>query len=98
MKFLIIQKARQTPVETWARLLPAHFKYLDDLEKKGTLEVSYHLVGEQADLLVVNVKSDEELGEIISEDPLFFHSDRKVHPLTTREAHKKRLRKMLGKR
>jgi uncharacterized protein YciI len=95
MKFLILQKVRQVPVEAWAKLLPAHFKYLDDLEKKGKLELSYHLVGEQGDLLIVNADSDEELGDIVGEDPLFFHSKRRVYPLTTREAHKKRLRKIL---
>ncbi len=95
MKFFILQKIRQIPVDMWAKLLPAHFKYLDSLEKEGKVEISYHLIGHQSDLLIVNVKSDEELTRIIGEDPLFFHSEREIYPLTTREVHKKHLRQLL---
>jgi uncharacterized protein YciI len=97
MKFLIIAKVRQTPVDVWAKLLPAHFKYLDELERKKTVEVSYHLIGHQGDALIVNVSSDEELASIIGEDPLFFYTEREIYPLTTREAHKRRLERILGK-
>jgi len=97
MKFLIISKARQMAVDVWAKLLPAHFKYLDELEKKKTIEVSYHLVGHQGDVLIVEANSDEELASIVGEDPMFFHSERQVYPLTTREVHKRRLEKILGK-
>ena len=49
MKFLIIQKVkREVPIEKWSRLLPLQFKYFDALEKEKTLEVSYHLIGQQA--------------------------------------------------
>lgn len=94
MKFLILQKIKEVPVETWAKLLPAHFRYLDTLEKKGKIETSYHLIGKQGNLLIVNVNSDEELTRIIGEDPLFFHSKREIYPLTTREVHKKHLRQL----
>lgn len=97
MKFLIIARVRQPPVEIWARLLPAHFKYLDKLEKEGTVEVSYHLIGQQGDALIVNANSDDDLARIIGEDPLFFYTEREIYPLTTREAHKRRLEKILGK-
>jgi len=97
MKFLIITKMRPPSVDVWAKLLPAHFKYLGDLEKKKTVEISYHLIGLQGDALIVNANSDEELASIISEDPLFFYMERQVYPLTTREVHMRRLRKTLGK-
>jgi len=97
MKFLIISKMRPTSVEIWAKLLPAHIKYLDDLEKKKTIETSYHLIGLQGDAMIVNANSDAELTSIISEDPLFFHTKRRVYPLTTREVHKQKLREILGK-
>ena len=97
MKFLIIAKVEQAPVEVWSKLLPAHFKYLDDLEKKKIIETSYHLVGHQGDALIVKANSDEELASIIGEDPLFFYTKRQVYVLTTREAHKRRLQKILGK-
>jgi len=97
MKFLIISKVRQINVDVWAKLLPAHFKYLDDLEKKKAVEVSYHLIGHQGDVLIVNVASDEELASIVGEDPLFFYTEREVYPLTTREVHKRRLQKIFGK-
>ncbi len=97
MKFLILQKIkREVPTEVWAKLFPAQIKYLDDLEKEEKIEVSYHLIGQQANLLIVDVDSDEELSRIISEDPLFFYSERKVYPLTTRENHKKYLKQLLG--
>jgi uncharacterized protein YciI len=98
MKFLIISKVRQINVDVWAKLLPAHFKYLDDLEKKKAIEISYHLIGHQGDVLIVNVKTDEELASIVGEDPLFFYTEREVYPLTTREVHKKRLQGIFGKR
>ena len=97
MKFLIIQKIKKkVPIEAWTKLLPAQFKYLDDLENEGKIETSYHLIGYQRNLLIVNVESDEELTKIVSEDPMFFHSTREVFPLTTRETHKKYLRQMMG--
>lgn len=98
MKFLIISRVKQISVDVWAKLLPAHFKYLDELEKKKTVEVSYHLIGQQGDVLIVNVASDEELASIVGEDPLFFYSEREVYPLTTREVHKRRLQGIFGKR
>jgi uncharacterized protein YciI len=97
MKFLIISKTRQMAVDVWAKLLPAHFKYLDELEKKKVIEVSYHLIGHQGDVLIVKANSDEELASIVGEDPMFFYSERQVYPLTTREVHMRRLEKILGK-
>jgi uncharacterized protein YciI len=97
MKFLIITKMRQTSVDVWAKLLPAHFKYLDELEQKKTVEVSYHLIGHQGDVLIVNADSDEQLASIVSEDPLFFYTEREVYPLTTREVHKRRLEQIFGR-
>ncbi len=98
MKFLIISRVRKINVEVWAKLLPAHFKYLDDLEKKKVAEVSYHMIGQQGDVLIVNANSDEDLASIVGEDPLFFYTDREVYPLTTREVHKRRLQGIFGKR
>jgi uncharacterized protein YciI len=89
---------RQTNVEIWAKLLPAHFKYLDELEKKKAVETSYHLIGHQGDVLIVNANSDEELATIVGEDPLFFHTEREIYPLTTREVHKRRLEEIFGKK
>jgi hypothetical protein len=98
LKFLIIQKVkREVPVEKWAKLLPLQFKYFDQLEKQKTLEATYHLIGQQGSMLVVNVADDDALSRVIGEDPMFFHVDREVYPLTTRESHEKRIRAMLQK-
>lgn len=97
MKFLIVTKVRQVPVEVWAKLLPAHFKYLDELEKTKVADLSYHLIGHQGDALIVNANSDDDLARIVGEDPLFFYTEREIYPLTTREAHMRRLAKILGK-
>lgn len=96
MKFLIIQKVKhEVPLEKWARLLPLQFKYFDQLEKQKTLEVCYHLIGQQGSMLVIDVNSDEMLSRVIGEDPMFFHLDREVYPLTTRENHEKQVRKII---
>jgi hypothetical protein len=97
MKFLIVQKVkREIPVEKWAKLLPLQFKYFDKLEKERILEVCYHLIGQQGSMLVANVDSDEALSRVIGEDPMFFHSEREVYPLTTRQAHEKQIRQLLN--
>jgi muconolactone delta-isomerase len=98
MKFLIIQKVkREVPIEKWAKMLPLQFKYFEDLEKNGTLEIYYHLIGQQGSMLIVNVESDEELSKIVGQDPMFFDLDREIYPLTTRQTHEKQIRQLLGK-
>jgi len=82
-------------MEKWAKLLPLQFRYFDQLEKKKALEVTYHLIGQQGTMLIVSVDSDETLSRIIGEDPMFFHLDREVYPLTTRENHEKQIRKLI---
>jgi len=96
MKFLIIQRIRsEVPIEKLATLMPAQFKYFDELESKGKIETYYHLIGQQGHMIIADVSSDEELSRLISEDPLFFHSEREIYPLTTRETHKKYLKELL---
>jgi hypothetical protein len=96
MKFLVIQKIkREVPVEKWAKLLPLQFKYFNKLEKEKTLEVTYHLIGQQGSMLIVNVESDEGLSRVIGEDPMFFQIDREIYPLTTRKNHENRIKQIL---
>jgi hypothetical protein len=96
MKFLIIQKIkREVPLEKWSRLLPLQFKYFEKLEKEKTVEVDYHLIGQQGSMLIVNVDSDETLSRVVGEDPMFFDSEREIYPLTTRQTHEKQIRKLL---
>jgi hypothetical protein len=96
MKFLVIQKIkREVPAEKWAKLLPLQFKYFDKLEKEKNLEVTYHLIGQQGSMLIVNAENDEALSRVIGEDPKFFHLDREVYPLTTRQNHEKQIKKLL---
>ena len=96
MKFLIIQKVkREVPMEKWAKMLPLQFKYFDQLERQKTLESTYHLIGQQGSMLIVNVDSDETLSRVIGEDPMFFDLEREIYPLTTRENHEKQIRKII---
>ena len=97
MKFVILQRSKNVPIETWAKLYPAHFKYLDGLEKEGKVVASYHMIGQQGDLLIVEVCSEEELTRIVGDDPLFFHSEREIYPLTSRENHRKYLEQFFHK-
>jgi muconolactone delta-isomerase len=93
MKFLIIQKIkREVPLEKWSKLLPLQFKYFEKLEKEKTVEVDYHLIGQQGSMLIVNVDSDDALSKVVGEDPMFFYSEREIYPLTTRQTHEKQIR------
>jgi hypothetical protein len=97
MKFLIMQKVkREVALEKWSKLLPLQFKYFEKLEAEGTLELYYHLIGQQGSMLIVNVESDEKLSRVIGQDPLFFDLEREIYPLTTRQTHEKQIREMLG--
>ncbi len=96
MKFLIIQKIkREVPIEKWAKLMPMQFKYFENMEKQKTLEVDYHLIGQQGSMLIVNVNSDEQLSKIVGQDPLFFDSTHEIYALTTRLNHEKQIRELL---
>jgi hypothetical protein len=95
MKFLIIEKAkREVPIEIWAKKLPLQFKYFEGLEKEKTLEVYYHLIGQQGSMLIINADNDEKLSRIIGQDPLFFECEREVYPLTTRQTHEIQIREL----
>ncbi len=90
MKFLILQRIRSnTSIKTLAELTPAQLKYIEELQRKGKVEKYYHLVGQQGHMLIVDTSSDDELSKIVSEDPLFFYSRRKIYPLTTFAVHMK---------
>ena len=96
MKFLIIQRIKwETSVKVLAKLIPAQFKYIEELQHLGKVEVYYHLVGQQEHILIVDVESDDGLSKIVGEDPLFFYSMRRVYPLTTLEIHKKHYMELL---
>jgi hypothetical protein len=99
MKFLVLQWIKpQVPIERLASLTPAQFKYLNKLESQGKVDLYYHLIGRQGHMIICNANSDADLSKIISEDPLFFDSERQIYPLTTREAHEKRLLEMLRRK
>jgi hypothetical protein len=96
MKFLVIQKVKQeVPMEQWAKLLPLQFKYFEKLEKEHLLELDYHLIGHQGSMLIVNAETDQQLSEVIGQDPMFFHLQHEIYPLTTRETHEKQIRQLL---
>ncbi len=96
MKFLVIQKVkREVPLDRWAKLLPLQFKYFEKLEAEKTLELYYHLIGQQGSMLIVNAESDEKLSRVIGQDPMFFECERKIYPLTTRQTHEKQIRELL---
>ncbi len=96
MKFLVIQKVkREVPIDKWAKKLPLQFKYFENLEKEKTLELYYHLIGQQGSMLIVNADTDETLSRVIGQDPLFFECEREVYPLTTRQTHEKQIRELL---
>jgi len=98
MKFLILQRVNaQVPVEKLAALYPLQLKYLEELRAKGRIDVYYHLIGQQGHMIIADVDSEEELSRLVGDDPLFFHSRRKICPLTSLESHRKYLRELLKK-
>jgi muconolactone delta-isomerase len=98
MKFLIIQRVkRDIPMEKWAKFLPLQFKYFDKLEKQKVLEATYHLIGHQGSMVIVDVDSDVTLSKVIGEDPMFFYLEREIYPLTTRENHENQIRYLIQK-
>ncbi|HSQ48762.1 MAG TPA: hypothetical protein VLL96_03660, partial [Candidatus Deferrimicrobiaceae bacterium] len=70
----------------------------ENLEAEGTLEVHYHLIGQQGSMLIVNADSDEKLSKVIGQDPLFFDLEREIYPLTNRQTHERQIRELLGQR
>ena len=99
MKFLILQRAApEAPVESLVRLTPEQFSYLDRLKEEGKVDLYYHMVGQQGQMIMCNAESDEELSRIVSQDPLFYYTKREIYPLTTPEVHKKHMREILAKR
>ncbi len=82
-------------MEKWAKLLPLQFTYFEKLEEEKVLEVTYHLIGQQGSMLVVNVNSDDQLSQVVGQDPMFFHLEREIYPLTTRQTHEKQIRRLL---
>jgi hypothetical protein len=86
---------REVPLEKWAKMLPRQFKYFEQLEQNKTLDVYYHLIGQQGSMLIVTVDTDEQLSRIIGQDPLFFDCEREIYPLTTRQTHESQIRELL---
>jgi len=97
LRFLVIQWLMPNlPLQMQAKLIPAQVRYLDDQVSKGKIEKLYHLIGQQGAVMVCNVESEEDLSRLISKDPLFFHSRRRIYPLITPEAHKRLIREALA--
>jgi muconolactone delta-isomerase len=96
LRFLIIQKVNHgTPVQKLAKLVPTQMKYIRELKEKRKIEVYYHLIGQEGNMIVCNVDSEEDLSALVGDDPLFFDSHREVYPLISYEKHENRFRKLL---
>jgi len=97
VKFLIVQKVKAgTPIQRIAKLQPAQLQYIRQLKEKHKIETYYHLIGQEGHMIVCDVASEEELSEIVGDDPFFFDSRREIYPLTTYEKHEQRFRKLLS--
>ena len=96
MKFLILQKVNLgTPLQRIVKLLPTQMKYIRGLKEKKKIEIYYHLIGQEGHMIICDVESEEELSEIVGDDPLFFDSHREIFPLISYEKHEERFRKLL---
>lgn len=91
----MIGKVRpETPVDVLSKLLLAQMGYHDKMLEEGKIRELYHLIGEQGFAMVCDVGSEEELSRLVSRDPLFFHTDREIHPIISPEAHRKLVREL----
>jgi len=95
LKFLVVEKpkpgVKASALSKLSLLQPAYFK---KLQKEGKIERYYHLIGLQGLIYVCDVSSEEELSKIVSQDPMFFHSRRRVYPLISPETHEKIVREV----
>jgi hypothetical protein len=53
-------------------------KYIRELIQKKKIELYYHMIGQEGHVAICEVNSDEELSEIVGDDPLFFESRRET--------------------
>lgn len=97
LKFLILQKlSHGVPIQRLTKLIPAQMKYVHELMRKKKIELYYHMIGQEGHVIICEVASEEELSEIVGDDPLFFESRREIYPLISYEKHENRFRKLLS--
>lgn len=68
--------------------------WLDELVKKGMIKFTAPYVGRRARVMIFDVKSNEELFEIINQDPLFPFTDRRIIPLSNNTQIKKHYQRL----
>lgn len=93
MKFLVLERPKSgVKASVLSKLSLLQHVYFRKLQKEGKIERYYHLIGLQGLVYMCDVSSEEELSRIVSQDPMFFHSRRRVYPLISAETHEKIVR------
>ncbi len=87
MKFLILQKPLPVPgspetMKAASEALEASLKVIDDLKAKGTVESVYGLTGVPGGVVIFDVKSHEELDQLMMQLPITGMGKVEVYPLS----------------
>lgn len=79
---MVVNIPHNLPEEEVADLLAAELAYSQRLQKKGKITNIWRVVGEYANYSIFQVKSNEELHNLLSNLPLYPYMNIKVTPLS----------------
>lgn len=84
MKFLVMERFKQGLIVTpeIAKIEVKALNWYGELIKQGKIDRIYNFTGDAGGFVIMDVKSNEELQEIIMKHPLFPYLDRQVIPIT----------------
>jgi len=98
MKFLVNWKVRPIPAEmlkTFVELMPAELEYQKALKDRGKMLSIYPYIGRPEGIAICEAESNEEVGQIISQDPLGLFMEYCVTPLVDFKSSFERYKKAL---
>jgi len=71
-------------------------RWLDRLRRRKILQYTAPYLGRRARVIILDVKSDRELFDILNSEPLHNYSEKEVIPLTTEKSFEEVYRKRYG--
>lgn len=99
MDFLVRMRAIEPiplPLDELGRLAKAQVDYWERLMAAGKVVYTAPFVGRRARVAIYRVESNDELFNLINEDPLFRYLEREVVPLATNEQLKELYETFIG--
>ena len=93
MYFLVLRKRKAPLSDNILNNIPKMLKYNENLEKRKKIRFWAFFAGSAGDVTIYDVKTNEELGELVWGNPLSLLSDHTVFPLESPKAAEKILSK-----